>query len=687
MAWTRRRFFGIIGLPLAFGSRLFAQVTQPALPPGAMPTLNSVAGPGGLVYAAIARDVSALLVRGYSTPEDQGRAVWVRGSGPGAGRRRSADGQWWTISMPVLTPQMFGASGAGDGDVANVAAFVEWTQRLGKADGFVPPGTYNLDSATLGGVGLVLPTGALISGAKGASKIVITGTAPCRLFRGTNVSDVNIGNLWLVGNSASSGSGDGYALAILQTAATTAPGSGYRINGCRFDNFGGDNWLSFTNDSASHPLTAINVGDNLFNSFPRNARGPHLITILSHCVVVGGSTVVVSKVENVRIHGNTAHCLYLKGFCIVWSGVSDCVISENVAHDVGMDSSFRDDTACYAFMKYDIQHANPSTAHFHNNAVHGVRDCGLYVADVGSVTVDGFYCSGQSSRLNDTLPKGGIALGGVGLAVLRNIRLDHCHLGISLEGQTQSSRLVVEDATTTNCENAIFLRAGARWDRIEISRWKSESASPKATALTIVIAPMGGIDVLTVSHMDIGAGASSVRSMVVGDAPRGRLWEFGGAVRRGGIALTNLPFPVVLNKITYRCADGPPGGTVLDVRGSTALTIFDQNILGIPPAGHGYAGYLAEGTIPGRMTFPDHVPLATAIRQDANTGIFGQHTPTFRGRVGAVIRNIVPPAEATDAPSLRIDGWTNDRGDRTWRPFHPGQALPSAPIAITTRLG
>jgi len=58
--------------------------------------------------------------------------------------------------------------------------------------------------------------------------------------------------------------------------------------------------------------------------------------------------------------------------------------------------------------------------------------------------------------------------------------------------------------------------------------------------------------------------------------PTGRLWKFGGQVRRGGIQLPNLTFPVELLPIKYLCANGPGGGTALDVDGSTKLIVHDQ---------------------------------------------------------------------------------------------------------------
>ncbi|WGD31277.1 right-handed parallel beta-helix repeat-containing protein [Ancylobacter sp. WKF20] len=88
--------------------------------------------------------VNALRTSGYRLAGDGGGALYRRAaSEPShAGKLQSADGAWWEIAERKLTPQMFGVY--GDGIHLDQDAMDDFLATA--AEGYIPPGTYNLSS-------------------------------------------------------------------------------------------------------------------------------------------------------------------------------------------------------------------------------------------------------------------------------------------------------------------------------------------------------------------------------------------------------------------------------------------------------------------------------------------------------------------------------------------------------------
>lgn len=92
----------------------------------------------------IPSDVNFVITGGYYTAGDGGGAQFKRSSSPlsGLANFQSADGAWWEICSPVLSPLMFGAKGDG---ATNDAAALSAVLTSGSSV-FMPALTFNVDS-------------------------------------------------------------------------------------------------------------------------------------------------------------------------------------------------------------------------------------------------------------------------------------------------------------------------------------------------------------------------------------------------------------------------------------------------------------------------------------------------------------------------------------------------------------
>lgn len=80
--------------------------------------------------ASIPAVLTSVVLRGYSSAGDGGAATYKRASSEPshAGKFQSADGQWWEIAEPVVTPQMFGAK--GDAKISGTGAITSGDNTL-----------------------------------------------------------------------------------------------------------------------------------------------------------------------------------------------------------------------------------------------------------------------------------------------------------------------------------------------------------------------------------------------------------------------------------------------------------------------------------------------------------------------------------------------------------------------------
>lgn len=362
----------------------------------------------------------------------------------------------------VFNVKDFGA--IGDGVADDTAAFAAGIAALtsGKAL-YVPPGTFNLNSATLSGALLTIGADnvAIYGAGRHLSKLVLTGTTVCAsIFRAICKNNIEIHDLWFYGNNQASGFINGIALAYHNTGATAAI-SGFHIRNCRFDNFKGDSWIYVENLDGNYGISDIIVTDCYFYSYSGNSREPTNVAIPQGCVGIWAHNANVNGwVKHVRIDRNEAYCKYMKGLAQVFGNVQRFSISHNKIFEVGTDAAFTDDSACYSIICYN-NFLPPRYGTIMGNQVINCRDTGMYLLGCIDMTVIGNWIFNQTSTADSTLAKAGIVIGEGARYVCMGNTVHQSRCGIYFQG-TGSALEPVHDSVIANNVIRSSARAGIK---------------------------------------------------------------------------------------------------------------------------------------------------------------------------------------------------------------------------------
>ena len=349
------------------------------------------------------------------------------------------------IGQPVLTPEMCGAAGNGAGD--DTAAFRTWASFGGQRVLGLNPVTYALASASLAGGGITLPSGTYIEGAgKGATKLQVTGTSACNIFRTANASNITISVLSARGNNSAGADYDdtGHFILFEMTSAATTNQEGLTIDDCRFDDFPGNYWVNFRNLSGpqlSTPgpppapnltLSRLRLRGCDFFSYLGNARNPGNIGANYYMVSISNHD-WPAVVQDVWVEDCYFDCHYVRGAIAQWSNSWHTTYRNNIVDspgqgliDPGTGLPYTNVGEYGILVYYGVSGAGapvpPNILQGHardvtviGNKVISPVDNGVYMADVGTdIIVLANTITGQSGT-NDApsgLPRGAITLNG-----------------------------------------------------------------------------------------------------------------------------------------------------------------------------------------------------------------------------------------------------------------------------------
>ena len=327
----------------------------------------------------------------------------------------------------------------GDGATDNYSAIVSALAKAATLQTTVdfPPGTYNISSASLGANGLTIASGVGLMGQPNESKIVVTGTTPCNLFRSSNASNIGLFGLVLRGNSQADSSGNGLCLYAQQTAGATQNCENIVVDRCRVENFKGDYWLRFESLNTTYPMQNVWVQNCTFNSESGNARDPSNIGVPSYCVQFYGPESGSVCLQNIVVSNNVANCRYIKGFVVLWQSVKLAQVSGNIVNDAGVDAVFPSDVGTYAFLIYKLigGGVDPSNIDVSNNIVNNVKSAGIYLVEGLDIRINNFSCNNQTDTADGTLPKGAIAINGSNRIYVDTLVAVGCARGLQLVGK------------------------------------------------------------------------------------------------------------------------------------------------------------------------------------------------------------------------------------------------------------
>ena len=452
----------------------------------------------------------------------------------------------------------FGAVGDG---VANdtVAIQSAVTACAGKALYF-PAGTYLVSSA------ITLVSNIHIYGAgQEVSKILVEGSSDINIFVGVNVTQISMSDLWLYGNSVSSGSGSGFAFYIYQNTSATSSGQDYRVNRCRFDNFKGDYWVRILNENVTYPLNNIFITENLFNSYTGNARDGSNSGVPSTCISIYGST-AGAFTTNVIIENNIANCYYIKSFCLLWQGVQWANVSNNIINQCGVSSQITDNCGAYAIMAYDSSSLNvPKNITINNNLINGVRSCGFYGAAAENLTITNNRILNQTDTVSSSLPKGAIVLNGCSYSLISDNYIDTCVFGIAWVTDNQSAHeaglLIDSNKIYNSGVNAIVLNVAYQaTSDISITNNLITGGCASSYMIYLNTASTGTIYRLNILNNSIYSSASSVVGINLGSTDSSYTMRFctvsGNVIQTSntGVRVENTLYPIVVSNNTFYSA-------------------------------------------------------------------------------------------------------------------------------------
>ncbi len=327
--------------------------------------------------------------------------------------------------------------GVLDGGTDDCAAMVQAAAVGGK---IVIDGPMAMASASLA----LLPNTAieLISGTTiecwVGNPITITGNSACNVFHSTDASNIEMLDVYVVGNGVATPT-TGFIWYILCTAAAVKPAVNLKFIRGGGENFGGLYWIYVDNTAfVNQPFSRFLADGCSFTSKPGNCQTAGLTTTTTTASIFGfsGSDTATSaySVKDVEVRNCTADGTYIKEFLFFWSGVYRSSAHDNTLYGFGTDASISDDTACYALAAYDHSHGTglrPQLIEFYDNTINLVRDVGIYHASANQLDMWGNRISGQTSVANGTLPKGGIA-GDSRLVTISDNVLTNCAIGLSI---------------------------------------------------------------------------------------------------------------------------------------------------------------------------------------------------------------------------------------------------------------
>lgn len=558
----------------------------------------------------------------------------------------------------------FDLNASGSGDVANVAKFQAFLTAAAGRVAFLPAGTYNLDSATLALIGLVVPSGTTIFGeGRDNTKIVVTGASQCYLFMVKDVSRVTISDLWCYGNGVATASGPGGPIYVWHSTGASAHMTDITVRDCKFENFKGDYWLNFYAQNTTYSLSRARVENNVFISASGNARNGASTAVPSTCVNL--TTDTTAKIYDCRVTGNTAYCDYIKSFCLTWAGCNRFLIADNEVINAGTDASISDDSAAYAFMSYNgtVGSNRPTSIRYARNRVYGVRDCALYITDIDGLEVDEFYFANQTSTADATLPKGGIALNATLRANISNVRAGGSNArGIMLAGAASTDDWEFRNIDLGGaCAQPVKYSSISKTARIVFDGLRAQATSGRA--IFIQVTATSGPERLEIQNFDIKGTASAALGFGVTGTPTFKHWRIAdGRVGDFGITangLASTASPVIIENVLFEDTWSATSIS-LDVSNSKNVRLKNLHFVGAPTLYHLNTGG-TTGTLTG-VTFSD---CATGKFSEGSSNL-GRTTPNWAGSPGDFVQNINEPTEAGAVGTKYVlTGWRFTSGT-TW---------------------
>ena len=585
-----------------------------------------------------------------------------------------------------------------DGVTDCVAAMVQACAVGGNISVLGPMALASASLAALPNQAITLKPGTKIIGIPG-SGAVITGTTACNVFYSTDVSNIEFQDFFCTGNGGSgvATTATGYFWYIKCTAAATKTANDLKFIRGGLSNFGGLYWVYVDNTAAvSFALQGFVCDGSVFFSFLGNCQQPSPITITATVFGFSGSNTLTNMftVTDCEVRNCTAYGAHIKNFMTCWSGTIRCTAHHNKLIGFGTGSEFTDDTACYALTAYDFSHGAalpPDEIAFDDNIIDGVRDCGIYTSGpnpstqfVGRVHSRRNTISGQTSRANSVLPKGGIVYTSTYLGVIEDNIFYNCATDIAVAGcpSTDSTTWLAKNTVQTMPNNGTGLAlsgtSGGAVPKIIVDgfRVKAQNAATGTTAISVNATATVGIANLDLLNIDID-GCNTGITVQAADLSVPALGNVRVAnVKMRQIGTNNLAFigctsvnqRVVLENLTFASMQAGAAGLYCpNMPNLTVRNVVFEDLT----SGSTYCWYGGGST--GRLANMQFVNVAAANRYDSSANRMGVDAPGWTGNDNDFVQYLNPTVTGTGGFGTANQkhwtaGWTWDSANAAWAP-------------------
>src|ERR1700691_110590 len=282
---------------------------------------------------------------------------------------------------------------------------------VGAAEVYFPPGNWNFVSTT-SAVAPLLSNVTIRGAGKSLTTLTVTGTnTTTGFFTGTNLSNIKISDLAMVGNNNATSFSNGGGRYFGVSFAATANCGGYQIERCSFSNFQANYWLGFFPSGSAvqiFGMQGIRVRDCDFTGLNGNMQNSSSIAFPAHCIAIEGGNAPNATLYDVEVTGCVAQCQYIKGFFINWGGSSHVRVHHNVVKSSGLNAS--DNAGSYAIYAYQQAHVTITAVSAASSAVVTASGHGFSNSDyvtIAQVYDAGFGAAGTPGTLmaaiNDTV--------------------------------------------------------------------------------------------------------------------------------------------------------------------------------------------------------------------------------------------------------------------------------------------
>ncbi len=571
----------------------------------------------------------------------------------------------------------FGA--VGDGITDDTTAYNTAVNNLAAGQMLVfPPGTYNINSATVNANVTALNTTILGYGAK----IQVTGTTASVILKFTNASG-KVKGLTFSGIVPTSGAGmnntayQGCQPILFDVTNTNAAiVEGIAVEDCVFDNFGCQYWVKVSNNS-TYAINDVSVVNNTFISRTGNAVAPTSNSSDSAFVTLWGLLTGTSgTINRITIANNRMDASYIRCGVVLYINTNQVsVMGNNIIYTTAA-SPMSSSCGVYGINIYKNAGAGnpPTNITITGNTIDSPYSSGIYNAGGTKVNITGNSIYNQTDTGDGSIPKGAVALNGASDILIANNLINDCYDGVMITGGSSNIDVIgnkITSSVTTACP--IKIVGGATY--VNVLSNDLIGTGTNSYAVFIKGASAAALTEINISNNKL-SGKSVCLEYYTADATQPnnlRLSYNRVDTIAQGFVLTGITNPLT---ITGNIFTGNPTFPQIDATSSTKISITGNVFEDCTVA---YAMKLqgTQGVLWGNTFVRGNATIQPTADED-----LGLDVPTWTGVNGSLIQFASGQVFGTEGSFYRRLGWSHD-GTRWSELKSPTQVVTISNVSVT----